>query len=102
MIIEPLTRILQRLDAKTTKMVEKWTDPIMLTMGMAAWLGRVYRIQSEGDDDNRRGRVEPSPEPISPDGRAIEIPVNGSGDDSAFFHDPIVSEIGGDRIELGL
>ena len=50
MILEPLLRILSRLDYATTQVIEKWTDPILLGMGLLAWSSRIYRLQSEKAD----------------------------------------------------
>ena len=53
MILAPLLRILSRLDYATTQVIEKWTDPILLAMGMLAWSGRIYRLQSEKAESDK-------------------------------------------------
>lgn len=47
MIKEPLERILQRMDITSSAALAKWSDPIMLFMGLSAWITRVAREKKE-------------------------------------------------------
>lgn len=45
LIDPPLQRMLARLDPTVTGAIEKYTDPLLVTMGFIAWGARVWNIQ---------------------------------------------------------
>jgi hypothetical protein len=98
MILEPLKRMMARLDYAKTQLVEKWTDPILLSMGMAAWMGRVYRIQADKRDDDDSGGDDDA-KPVTPSDwdDNQEIKVKPSKDNIAFVNDTVSRIIGGDE-----
>lgn len=45
LIDEPLQRMLKRVDPTITGAIEKYTDPLLVTMGLITWGARVWQIQ---------------------------------------------------------
>ena len=45
MIEQPLQRMLQRIDPTITGAIEKYTDPLLVTMGFISWGAYVWQIQ---------------------------------------------------------
>jgi len=69
MILEPLQRIMARIDPAVNDALQKWTDPILLLFGVATWGLRLYAIAQDRADDEG-----PPPKP-----RAGIPPSNGNG-----------------------
>lgn len=98
---EPLERILQRIDLTSSEALAKWSDPILLVMGISAWASRVIRERQEqrkpphfntGNDDNN------PPEPKKPE------PDNGKAEEIILVEQmrpptPIAKGIKGNRID---
>lgn len=51
LIKEPLERILQRMDIVSSEALAKWSDPILLFMGLSAWITRVLRENRERETE---------------------------------------------------
>jgi hypothetical protein len=90
MIEPPLSRILERLDPLASALIEKYTDPIMLAMGLAMWGLRIWQVQSariEAQKKPKPNRLEPMPtpqaQPVS-HGETVVTP-GGSLGDSPFI-----------------
>lgn len=64
MIVDPLGRIMARMEPGTTELIEKWSDPIILLFGFATWGARLWTIASDHGDD---GRSKKPPEVVPPD-----------------------------------
>jgi len=47
MIQEPLERIMSRIHWETGEAVNRWMDPIMLTIGLIGWGGRLLQIAKD-------------------------------------------------------
>lgn len=47
MIQEPLERIMSRMEWQTGEMVNRWMDPILLTIGLIGWGGRLLQIAKD-------------------------------------------------------
>ncbi len=45
LIDEPLQRMLKRVDPTITGAIEKYTDPLLVCMGLITWGARVWQIQ---------------------------------------------------------
>lgn len=86
MIVQPLGRILMRVDSRVNEAVEKWTDPILLAFGILTYGLRLAQIaaRDQGDDDQGKKppeRVPPAPrdngkpltEDVPPAGPPVEI-----------------------------
>ena len=67
MIKEPLERILQRMDITSSAALAKWSDPIMLFMGLSAWVTRIAREKKEAQalPDNSSQPVQKKSSPPS-------------------------------------
>lgn len=67
MIKEPLERILQRMDITSSAALAKWSDPIMLFMGLSAWVTRIAREKKEAQTlpDNSSQPVQKKSSPPS-------------------------------------
>jgi hypothetical protein len=59
MIVEPLARIMSRLDPALNDALQKWTDPILLVFGLSTWGMRLYAIAK----DKEEGEGPPSKRP---------------------------------------
>lgn len=46
LIVDPLSRMIDRLPAATKQAVEKYSDPIALVFGLSVWGMRVYRVSA--------------------------------------------------------
>jgi len=79
MIIEPMSRIMGRLDPGINDALQKWTDPILLVFGFATWGLRLYAIaQEKNEGDEPPSKRPPSDvKPMGPggNGRVIKEPV---------------------------
>jgi hypothetical protein len=51
LIKEPLERIIQRMDIVSSEALAKWSDPILLFMGLSAWITRVIREKKESQPE---------------------------------------------------
>lgn len=71
MILEPLSRMMARVDPAVNDALQKWTDPILILFGIATWGLRLYAIQKDREDDNGPGPKTP-PKVVIP-------PSNGNG-----------------------
>jgi len=47
MIQEPLERIMSRIHWETGEAVNRWMDPVLLTIGLIGWGGRLLQIAKE-------------------------------------------------------
>lgn len=98
-IQEPLERILMRMDVASAEIVNRWSDPIMLAMGLIIWGSRISRLQSErhsGPEDDGNSPPDDHPESPKPDnGRVQEVLI------SEQLRPPIdiSSQIEGSKIE---
>lgn len=68
MMSGPLERILQRMDLKANEVLNKWTDPVLFTMGLMAWGLRI----------SREAEKKPKPAPI-PTPAPAPVPENKNG-----------------------
>jgi hypothetical protein len=79
LIDEPLERILSRMDWQTGEQVGRWMDPVLLTLGMIAWVSRLYQLaRNDNDNNNRKPPPEPERPNPSPSGEKKVID-NGNG-----------------------
>lgn len=60
MIEEPLTRILAKVSPASLNLIGKYSDPVLLTMGLLAWFSRVSM------ESKRRKEATAKPEPKEP------------------------------------
>lgn len=74
---KPLARILVRLDVKTAKVVQAYTDPFLLLMGLAAWGARLATIQQEQARIKRQEQAEQTLQQAA--GVINNVEVNGNG-----------------------
>lgn len=97
---EPLERILQRIDLTSSEALAKWSDPILLVMGLTAWASRVMRERQEqhrppGFNPNNGDDKPPEPKKPEPDnGRTEEVVLV----EQMRPPDQIAKGIKGDRI----
>lgn len=80
MLQEPMERILMRLDLTSSEALARWSDPVLLVMGLVAWGSRLMRERSASNPpsdnfgtDNDGGGEPKAPPPDN--GRASEIIV---------------------------
>lgn len=66
MIENSMQRILERLDIQESEAVARYSDPLMLIMGLIGWGARVWRDSRKSDDDDR-GDQKKEPEPKPPE-----------------------------------
>jgi hypothetical protein len=59
----PAARMIAKMDPATSALMEKWTDPIFLMMGISIWGLHIWQVMGDDDDDNRRPEPEPEPTP---------------------------------------
>jgi hypothetical protein len=58
LISEPLERMLMRMQSSTVDVLSKWSDPIMLTMGLVAWASRVARVVEEQTEERTQSEKQ--------------------------------------------
>jgi hypothetical protein len=73
MIEPPLSRILERLDPLASALIEKYTDPILLTMGLAMWGLRIFQVQSAKMEEKKKTPPNKlTPQPVSPSEQVVD------------------------------
>ena len=63
MMVDPMGRILARMEPGTAELIEKWSDPIILLFGFATWGARVWAIASDHGNDGKKPPPEGAPPP---------------------------------------
>lgn len=103
MVTGPLERILMRMDIVSTDALARWSDPLLLAMGLVAWISRVNRERAEARQTSNQ---EPAQEPTQAPPRPRPEPKNGTpppGDiiltEQLTAPSFIKDQIQGDRIE---
>jgi len=62
MILEPLARIMARMTPETSEMIDKYTDPVLLTFGFIMWGSRVFFVLQRQANEAKPKPVKPQPE----------------------------------------
>ncbi len=77
-IADPGARILERLTPETSEMIAKYTDPVMLALGLTAWATHIYRAieDRKGKDDDAGGGDHPEPGPMPGGNGKTHIPLD--------------------------
>ncbi len=63
MVSKPAARLLARLDESTRAAMEKYSDPLILSIGLLMWGAHIYRVTQERGDQGGGPASEPEPEP---------------------------------------
>jgi len=78
MMVDPLARIMARMEPGTAELIEKWSDPVILLFGFATWGARLWTIAGAGDEPKRKPPEEAPPTPPRSNGKErTEVPPAG-------------------------
>ncbi len=64
---EPLERILMRMDITSSEALSKWSDPILLVMGIVAWGSRLMQERRERENEETKDEILHPAEDKKPD-----------------------------------
>ena len=76
MIEEPLKRILAKVSPGSLQMIGKYGDPVMLSMGLLAWVSRVTMESRKRKENPKPVSNEPEPKILTPTPTASVNEVN--------------------------
>ena len=93
MMVDPMGRILGRMEPGTAELIEKWSDPIILLFGFATWGARVWSIASDRGDSGKKPPPEVVPPPRGNGQVRDEVPAASPPAD-------LLSRVGAERAEV--
>ncbi len=67
MLEEPLTRMLAKVSPNSLNLIGKYSDPVLLMMGLLAWISRVTTERKRREEAQKPAvQNEPQPQPLNP------------------------------------
>ncbi len=65
-ILDPAQRMMLRASPEVVELISKWSDPILLTTAVAAWISHIWRVAVAPKGDEGPGPGDEPPEPTPP------------------------------------